>query len=142
MILEFSMALARCKRRAEDEQGPEDGNRFRRIQRWRRLRQTNMQEALRKLMGQETQFRSKQEQAIRAIIDYKSPIIAVMRTGGGKSLLFMLPASVGDAGTTVVVTPLLALKQDMQRRCRQLGINCVEWKGGQRPLQDASIILV
>jgi RecQ family ATP-dependent DNA helicase len=142
MILEFSMALARCKRRAEDEQGPEDDNRFRRIQRWRRLRQTNMQEALRKLMGQETQFRSKQEQAIRAIIDYKSPIIAVMRTGGGKSLLFMLPASVGDAGTTVVVTPLLALKQDMQRRCRQLGINCVEWKGGQRPLQDASIILV
>src|SRR5436309_3473959 len=144
MILEFPMALARCKRRAEDddEQGLEDSNRIRRIQRWRQLRQTNMQEALQKLMGQETRFRGKQEQAIRAIMDYKSPIIAVMRTGGGKSLLFMLPASVRDAGTTVVVTPLLALKQDMERRCRKLGINCIEWKGGQKPLQDASIILV
>ena len=64
-------------------------------------------------MGPETQFRGKQLAALRAIMDNKSPIILVMRTGGGKSLMFMLPASVKEAGMTVVVTPLTALKYDM-----------------------------
>src|SRR5947199_10853044 len=95
------------------------------FRRWQKLRQTNLQEALQQLMGPETQFRGKQLAALRAIMDNKSPIILVMRTGGGKSLMFMLPASVKEAGTTVVVTPLTALKYDMQRRCRELGINCM-----------------
>ncbi|HXP49831.1 MAG TPA: DEAD/DEAH box helicase, partial [Bacteroidia bacterium] len=74
-------------------------------------------------------------------MDGKSPIIVVMPTGGGKSLMFMLPASVKDAGTTVVVTPLIALKQDMQKRCRELGLDCIVW-GTERRMHDSCFILV
>ncbi|KAH0544389.1 hypothetical protein GP486_008517, partial [Trichoglossum hirsutum] len=97
--------------------------------------------ALQQLMGQNIQFRGKQQATLRAIMDGKSPIILVMRTGGGKSLMFMLPASVKDAGTTVVVTPLIALKQDMQRRCRELGLECQEWST-RKKVHDSSILLV
>src|SRR5579862_514407 len=112
-----------------------------RIRRWQSLRQTDLQAAVEELLGKGTQFRGKQQTALRAIMDGKSPVIVVMRTGGGKSLMFMLPASVKEAGTTVVVTPLIALKQDMQRRCRELGLECVEWEA-RRKMHDSCILLV
>lgn len=112
-----------------------------RLRRWQGLRMTNLQEALQRLMGPEAQFRGKQQVALRAIMDNKSPIVLVMATGGGKSLVFMLPASVKEAGTTVVVTPLVALKQDMQRRCRELGIECQSWSG-RKKMHDSCILLV
>ena len=64
----------------------------------------------------------------------------MMPTGGGKSILFMLPAWVGG-GLTVVVVPLIALRQDMVVRCEQLGISCVAFNR-QRPPDEASIVLV
>jgi superfamily II DNA helicase RecQ len=112
-----------------------------RIRRWQALRHTDLQAALQQLMGRDTEFRGKQQAALRAIMDGKSPIILVMPTGGGKSLMFMLPASVKDAGTTVVVTPLIALKQDMQKRCRELGLECIVWGSGRR-MHDSCIVLV
>ncbi|OJJ78410.1 uncharacterized protein ASPGLDRAFT_97152, partial [Aspergillus glaucus CBS 516.65] len=64
-----------------------------------------------------------------------------MPTGGGKSMLFMLPAWVAPRGTTVVVVPLIALRGDLQQRCAKLGIPCVEWES-RRPPDEASIVLV
>jgi len=145
-VLHFPSSLAGSefhhsglKRGWDEEQ--ERGSLEPRFRRWQKLRQTNLQEALQQLMGPETQFRGKQLAALRAIMDNKSPIILVMRTGGGKSLMFMLPASVKEAGTTVVVTPLTALKYDMQRRCRELGINCMSWSA-RKKMGDTCILLV
>jgi superfamily II DNA helicase RecQ len=67
-------------------------------------------------------------------------MVTVMRTGGGKSLLFMLAAWVGG-GLTVVVVPLIALRHDMQRRSKQLGVAWVEWDS-RGPPDEASIVLV
>jgi superfamily II DNA helicase RecQ len=67
-----------------------------------------------------------QKEAIDAIVAGKSPVVAVMPTGAGKSLLFMLPAWAEQGGTTVVVVPLIALRGDMMRRCTKLGILCAE----------------
>lgn len=64
-----------------------------------------------------------------------------MATGAGKSLLFMLPACCGEGGTSVVVVPLIALRQDMRQRCERLGVPCVEWNG-RRPPNAAKIVLV
>jgi superfamily II DNA helicase RecQ len=64
----------------------------------------------------------------------------VMPTGGGKSMLFMLPAWV-SGGLTVVVVPLIALRQDLQKRCAVAGISCVEWES-RRPPDEAAIVLV
>jgi superfamily II DNA helicase RecQ len=43
--------------------------------------------------------------------------VAIMPTGGGKSMLFILPAWAVPGGTTIVVVPLILLRQDMARRC-------------------------
>lgn len=68
-------------------------------------------------------------------------MLAVMATGTGKSMLFMLPASVSPDGVTVVIAPLNALRDSLQDRCNQLGIPCAKWDG-RRPPYWARIVLV
>jgi superfamily II DNA helicase RecQ len=49
-------------------------------------------------------------------------VLAVIATGLGKSLLFMLPAAVSLGGVTVVIAPLNALQDNLQDCCDELGI--------------------
>ena len=51
-------------------------------------------------------------------------MIGILPIGGGKSLAFMLPAYLRGAFTTIVVVPLVALKQDFMTKCQDLGIPC------------------
>lgn len=112
-----------------------------RMMRWKRLRKINIHQGLRQMMGDDRRFRGVQEPAIQAIMEGQSPIVVVMGTGGGKSLLFMLPAWCEPGGTSIVVVPLIALREDMKGRCEKMGIRCVEWNS-QRPPDAASIVLV
>ena len=57
-----------------------------------RLQQMNAYAALRQMMQKEVSLRSTQGEAIQAIQDGNSPVVAIMPTGSGKSVLFMLPA--------------------------------------------------
>ena len=125
------------KRRSPWEAEAEEGRYKRRF----RLQQTEMETALQAIIGREMQFRGVQGPAMRAIQNGDSVVVAVMPTGCGKSILFMLPAWVEPGGTTIVVVPLIALRADMHRRCTQLGISCVEWES-RRPPDEASIVLV
>ncbi|KAI4192651.1 MAG: hypothetical protein LQ350_008599 [Teloschistes chrysophthalmus] len=125
------------KRRAEFEFEAEDAA----FGRWKRLRQVDMQTELRGMLGEEARFRGIQSEALEAIRQGQSPVVVVMGTGGGKSLLFMLPAWISRGGTTVVVVPLIALRQDLIDRCRQVGIPCAIWKSSQ-PADGARIVLV
>lgn len=54
----------------------------------------------------------------------ESPVVTVIRTGGEKSLLFILPAYYSRNGITVIIVPLIALRQDMKRRYEEIGIRC------------------
>lgn len=112
-----------------------------RVERRYELQQCDMGEAFQHMMGADIPFRSIQAPVLQAIKHGVSPIVAVMPTGGGKSILFMLPAWVGSGGLTIVVVPLIALRGDMQQRCQQLGILCAVWDR-RRPPDGASIVLV
>jgi ATP-dependent DNA helicase RecQ len=68
-------------------------------------------------------FRPGQEQAIRSVLDGKDTL-AVMPTGGGKSLTYQLP-SLLLPGLTVVVSPLIALIRDQFEKLRAQGVETV-----------------
>jgi superfamily II DNA helicase RecQ len=112
-----------------------------RIDRWGRLRKMDTVAQLQRIMGKTAEFRGVQKEAIDAIVAGKSPVVAVMPTGAGRSFLFMLPAWAEQGGTTVVVVPLIALRGDMVRRCRKLGISCAKWDS-RCPPDAAAVVLV
>ena len=55
-------------------------------------------------------FRGNQEEIIDSLIN-KRNVIAVMATGGGKSICFQIPAIL-SSGITLVITPLISLMQN------------------------------
>ncbi len=68
-------------------------------------------------------FRPGQEQIMRSILDGKDTL-AVLPTGGGKSLTYQLPSLLLD-GLTVVVSPLIALIRDQFEKLRAQGIEAI-----------------
>jgi ATP-dependent DNA helicase RecQ len=65
-------------------------------------------------------FRPGQQDVIDAIVGGRDTV-AVMPTGAGKSLCYQLPA-LHLPGTTVVVSPLIALMKDQCDKLRELGV--------------------
>lgn len=65
-------------------------------------------------------YRPGQEDIVRAVLAGRNTL-AIMPTGGGKSLCFQLPALCHD-GVTVVISPLIALMRDQVRALRQAGV--------------------
>lgn len=66
------------------------------------------------------QFRPGQREAIRALLEARR-LLLVAPTGGGKSLTYQLPALLLP-GTTLVVSPLIALMHDQVASLEALGI--------------------
>ena len=65
-------------------------------------------------------FRPGQEEIVNAVLAGRNTL-AIMPTGGGKSLCFQLPALCRD-GVTVVISPLSALMRDQVRALRAAGV--------------------
>ncbi len=77
------------------------------------------QEILEKTFGYKS-FRLEQAQIIEALVEGRD-VMALMPTGGGKSLCYQIPALVRD-GVAIVVSPLIALMQDQVDALKLLGI--------------------
>jgi RecQ family ATP-dependent DNA helicase len=126
------------KRKREDFE--EEGRQIQ-LQRFERLSQVKIRHKLQALMGEHARFRGIQEPAIAAIMAGESPVVQITGTGGGKSLSFMLPAYCVPGGVTIVIAPLVSLKEDLQRRCEELKIDSTIWDS-RRPNRTASVVLV
>ncbi len=77
------------------------------------------QEVLHRVFGFDA-FRPGQEEIAQAVISGEN-VLAIMPTGGGKSLCYQLPALCRE-GVTVVISPLIALMRDQVRSLRELGV--------------------
>jgi superfamily II DNA helicase RecQ len=74
------------------------------------------------------QFRTpQQEEAVRLAAAKETPLVAVLLTGGGKSLVFMVPALLAGSGVTIVVAPYAELKRQLVTRCINAGLDCKHW---------------
>jgi ATP-dependent DNA helicase RecQ len=65
-------------------------------------------------------FRPGQEDIVRSVMAGRNTL-AIMPTGGGKSLCFQLPA-LCRKGVTLVISPLIALMRDQVRSLREAGV--------------------
>ncbi len=65
-------------------------------------------------------FRPGQQDIVQAVTNGEN-VLAIMPTGGGKSLCFQLPALMRD-GVTVVISPLIALMRDQVRALQEAGV--------------------
>lgn len=68
--------------------------------------------------------------ACRGEGEHARNLVAVLPTGGGKSLCFQLPAAILDP-PTLIVYPLLSLIGDQHRRMEEAGLAVAVLRGGQ-----------
>ena len=94
------------------------------------------QETLKEYWGYDS-FRPKQEEIVEAALEGRD-VLAILPTGGGKSVCFQVPGMMRD-GIAIVVTPLIALMKDQVQNLTARGIRalCINAGMGRREVDNA-----
>ena len=92
----------------------------------------DIQDILQKYWGHSA-FRPLQEEIIHSVLEGKDTL-ALLPTGGGKSICFQLPA-LALPGICIVITPLIALMQDQVAQLNRRGIPATALFSGLRKRQ-------
>lgn len=83
---------------------------------------------LRRALGPTAEFRDGQIEAIEAVVEKRHRLLVVQRTGWGKSAVYFVATRLlrdKGAGTTIIVSPLLALMRDQIRAAARLHLHAV-----------------
>ena len=94
------------------------------------------QETLKEYWGYDS-FRPKQEEIVSAALEGRD-VLAILPTGGGKSVCFQVPGMMRE-GIAIVVTPLIALMKDQVQNLTARGIRalCINAGMGRREVDNA-----
>ncbi|MFA6676922.1 MAG: ATP-dependent DNA helicase RecQ [Bacteroidales bacterium] len=96
-----------------------------------------MEEILKKYWGYQS-YRPMQREIIEAAIEGKD-VLAILPTGGGKSICFQVPA-IYKEGIAIVITPLISLMKDQVQNLRRRGIKALAIYSGMTSREiDASL---
>ncbi|KAI7959587.1 hypothetical protein MJO28_003378 [Puccinia striiformis f. sp. tritici] len=96
-----------------------------------------LHESMKKIWGIE-RFRLNQEAVCNAVLSNRD-VLVIMPTGGGKSLTYQLPAILSE-GTTLVISPLVALMADQNMHLKEAGVPA-EMLNASTTRQAASLIM-
>jgi len=107
-------------------------------------------ELLEQALGKGAGFRDGQLEAILALVDDRSRVLVVQRTGWGKSVVYFIATRLlrnGGAGPTILISPLLSLMRDQVRMAKALGVramtmdstNASRWEEIERALADDEV---
>ncbi len=83
-------------------------------------------------------FRLSQAEIIQAVLD-KNDVLAMLPTGGGKSICFQVPA-LAVPGICIVISPLIALMKDQVQHLQEKGIKAIALTGGI-PFKEVDTLL-
>jgi ATP-dependent DNA helicase RecQ len=97
---------------------------------------TTAEDLLRRIFGYDA-FRPGQAEIVEAVARGQN-VLAIMPTGGGKSLCFQLPALM-RGGVTLVVSPLIALMRDQVRALRAAGVEAYALTSGNTDAETAAV---
>jgi len=84
-----------------------------------------------------SRFRPGQAEIVEAVAAGRD-VLAIMPTGGGKSLCYQLPALLRE-GLTVVISPLIALMRDQVRALQEAGVAAGALTSGNTPEENDAI---
>jgi ATP-dependent DNA helicase RecQ len=99
----------------------------------------NKHEVLKKYFGYD-KFRPGQEDIIDSILNTDNKgTLAVMPTGGGKSICYQIP-SIMCEGLTIIISPLISLMKDQVDALHKNGIDAAFYNSTQNKSQQESII--
>ncbi|MGR3419556.1 MAG: DNA helicase RecQ [Paracoccus sp. (in: a-proteobacteria)] len=82
-------------------------------------------------------FRPGQQEIVETVAQGRD-VLAIMPTGGGKSLCYQLPALMRD-GVTVVLSPLIALMRDQVRALREAGVEAGALTSGNTDAETEAV---
>jgi ATP-dependent DNA helicase RecQ len=97
------------------------------------------------MLGAGATFRPDQLEAITAVVDDRSRVLVVQRTGWGKSLVYFLATRLlrdAGLGPTLLISPLLSLMRDQLLMAERIGVraatinseNAAEWEAVEEAL--------